>query len=113
VDAIIVGFYRGDELTYSARVRAGFTPASRKQVLDVLKPLATRTCPFSHVPDFGAPTRWGPGMSEEKIAQIVWVKPKAVARIEFLEWTSGEHLRHTKFAGLRDDKDPRKVVKET
>jgi hypothetical protein len=30
------------------------------------------------------------------------------------EWTTGaDHLRHTKFAALRDDKDPRKVVRET
>ena len=35
-----------------------------------------------------------------------------MARIQFLEWTGSDHLRHAKFAGLRDDKDPRKVVKE-
>lgn len=33
-------------------------------------------------------------------------------QIEFLEWTAGDRLRHSKFAGLREDKDPRKVVKE-
>jgi bifunctional non-homologous end joining protein LigD len=43
----------------------------------------------------------------------VWLKPQAVAQIEFLEWTGADHLRHTKFVGLRDDKDPHKVVKET
>jgi ATP-dependent DNA ligase len=36
----------------------------------------------------------------------LWLKPEAVARIEFLEWTGADHLRHAKFAGLRDDKDP-------
>jgi hypothetical protein len=35
-----------------------------------------------------------------------------VAQIEFLEWTESDHLRHSKFVGLRDDKDPRSVVKE-
>ncbi len=49
----------------------------------------------------------------EKMKKCAWLKPEAVARIEFLEWTGVDHLRHTKFAGLRDDKDPRKVVKET
>jgi ATP-dependent DNA ligase len=34
-----------------------------------------------------------------------------VVRIDFLEWTGADH-RHTKFVALRDDKDPRKVVKE-
>jgi ATP-dependent DNA ligase len=35
-----------------------------------------------------------------------------VAQIDFLEWTDGAHLRHSKFIGLRDDKDPKQVVKE-
>jgi ATP-dependent DNA ligase len=36
-----------------------------------------------------------------------------LAEIEFLEWAGADHVRHTKFVGLRDDKDPRKVVRET
>jgi bifunctional non-homologous end joining protein LigD len=36
-----------------------------------------------------------------------------VAQIQFLEWTGADHLRHTKFVALRDDKDPSKVVRET
>ena len=34
------------------------------------------------------------------------------AVVEFLEWTEGDRLRHSKFLGLRDDKNPREVVKE-
>jgi ATP-dependent DNA ligase len=41
-----------------------------------------------------------------------WVKPKLVAQVEFLEWTDADHLRHSKFVGLREDKDAREVVKE-
>lgn len=37
---------------------------------------------------------------------------KAVAQIEFLEWTGADRPGHSKFAGLREDKDPRTVVKE-
>jgi ATP-dependent DNA ligase len=40
------------------------------------------------------------------------VKPEIVAQVEFLEWTDADHLRHSKFVGLRDDKDARNVVKE-
>jgi len=40
------------------------------------------------------------------------IRPELVAQIEFLEWTESDHLRHSKFAGLREDKDPRSVVKE-
>jgi ATP-dependent DNA ligase len=35
------------------------------------------------------------------------------AQIEFKEWTGADHLRHTKFVRLRDDKDLRKVARET
>jgi ATP-dependent DNA ligase len=44
--------------------------------------------------------------------ECVWVKPRIVAEIEFLEWTGADHLRHTKFVGLRDDKDPRTVMRD-
>jgi hypothetical protein len=43
----------------------------------------------------------------------LWLRPEKVAQVEFLEWTGADHLRHTKFVRLRDDKDPRKVVRET
>jgi bifunctional non-homologous end joining protein LigD len=33
-------------------------------------------------------------------------------RSEFTEWTPDGHLRHSKFVGLRDDKDPLQVVRE-
>jgi hypothetical protein len=33
--------------------------------------------------------------------------------VEFLEWTGADRLRHSKFAALRDDKNPRTIVKET
>jgi bifunctional non-homologous end joining protein LigD len=41
------------------------------------------------------------------------VKPKLVAQIEFTEWTDKDHLRHARFLGLRDDKDPREVTRES
>ncbi|WP_353070531.1 hypothetical protein RBB75_20785 (plasmid) [Tunturibacter empetritectus] len=43
----------------------------------------------------------------------MWLKPEAVAQIGFLEWTGADHLRHTKFVALRDDKEAKKVVRET
>ena len=44
--------------------------------------------------------------------KCVWVRPEVVARIEYLEWTDGDHLRHAKFAELRTDKDARSITKE-
>src|SRR5215475_1531635 len=34
----------------------------------------------------------------------VWLRPQLVAQIEFTEWTPDDHLRHSKFVGLRKDK---------
>ena len=35
-----------------------------------------------------------------------------VAAVEFAEWTSANHLRHSKYIALREDKDPNDVVRE-
>ena len=39
-------------------------------------------------------------------------KHSLVAQIEFTEWTRDDHLRHSRFVGLREDKDPKDVVRE-
>jgi DNA ligase D-like protein (predicted ligase) len=110
-DSLIVGYYEGGKLMYVARTRNGFVPASRRQVLSKLKHLVTPTCPFVNLPETRRP-RWGEELNAEKMKKAVWLRPEAVAQIEFLEWTEGDRLRHSKFVGLRDDKDPRSVVKE-
>lgn len=111
VDAIIVGYYKSRELTYVSRVRNGFVPASRRQVFQKLKPLIVTSCPFVNLPEKHK-GRWGEGLTAADMEKCVWVRPEIVAGIEFLEWTESDHLRHSKFAGLREDKSARCVVKE-
>jgi bifunctional non-homologous end joining protein LigD len=41
-----------------------------------------------------------------------WLRPELVAQIEITEWTAGNHLRHARFVGLREDKNPREVIRE-
>jgi DNA ligase D-like protein (predicted ligase) len=110
-DALIVGFYRGKDLYFAARVRAGFVPATRRAVFAKIKNLKAAKCPFVNLPEQSA-GRWGQGLTVEKMKGCVWLKPETVVRIDFAEWTGGDKLRHTKYVALRDDKDPRKVVKE-
>jgi bifunctional non-homologous end joining protein LigD len=111
LDSIIVGYYRGKELIYVARVRNGFVPASRRQVFEKLKSLSISKSPFANLPETHK-GRWGEGLTAADMEKCVWVHPELVARIEFLEWTESDHLRHSKFAGLREDKSARSVVKE-
>jgi DNA ligase D-like protein (predicted ligase) len=111
VEAINVGYYHGKDLIYVARTRNGFVLASRRRVLEKLRPLVVPTCPFVNLPETHK-ARWGESLTAEKMKQCVWVRPEIVAQIEFLEWTDADHLRHSRFAGLRDDKVAQKVVKE-
>jgi ATP-dependent DNA ligase len=111
-DAIIVGFYRGTDLMFAGRIRAGFVPATRREVFGKLKGLKIAKCPFVNLPE-KEPGRWGQGLTAEKMKSCIWVKPEVVVRIDFAEWTDAEKLRHTKFVALRDDKAARKVVRET
>ena len=110
-DSLIVGYYDGDKLMYVARTRNGFVPASRRQVFSKLKHLATPACPFVNLPETRR-SRFGEELNAEKMKKAIWLKPEAVAQIEFLEWTAADRLRHSKFVGLREDKNPRSVVKE-
>jgi ATP-dependent DNA ligase len=112
VDSLVVGFYRGEDLIYAARVRAGLVPATRREVFERLKHFRTPKCPFVNLPEPAA-GRWGQGLTAEKMKECVWVRPEVVAGVQFMEWTGADHLRHTKFVGLRDDKEPSKVIKET
>jgi len=48
----------------------------------------------------------------EKDDDVSWIDPKLVGEIGFTEWTSDGKLRHPRFLGLRDDKDPEDVVRE-
>jgi bifunctional non-homologous end joining protein LigD len=110
-DSLIVGYYDGDKLMYVARTRNGFVPASRRQVFSKLKHLVTPNCPFVNLPETRR-SRFGEELNAEKMKKAVWLKPEAVAQIEFLEWTEADRLRHSKFVGLREDKNPQSVVKE-
>jgi bifunctional non-homologous end joining protein LigD len=50
---------------------------------------------------------------DNEVSQCRWLKPKLVGQFEFAEWTPENHLRHSRFIGLREDKNPRDVRKET
>jgi ATP-dependent DNA ligase len=45
-------------------------------------------------------------------ATNIYRPPKLVGQFEFVEWTDVNHLRHTKFIALRDDKKAKDVVME-
>jgi DNA ligase D-like protein (predicted ligase) len=110
-DALIFGYYEGDRLIYAARTRNGFTPAVREQLSKKFRPLEIAECPFANLPEAKS-GRWGQGLTKAKMADCRWLKPVLVGQFEFLEWTGDNHLRHTRFMGLREDKKARNVRRE-
>jgi len=110
-DALIFGYYEGDRLIYAARTRSGFTPAIREHIARKLRRLETTHCPFANLPEARS-GRWRQGLTKEKMADCRWVKPELIGQFEFLEWTADNHLRHSRFMGLREDKPARDIRRE-
>ena len=110
-DALVFGYYKGKDLFYAARTRNGFTPATRLAVFKKFAGLEIPNCPFVNLPEPRG-GRWGQGLTAAKMKECVWLKPKLVAQIEFLEWTGENHLRHSKFVALREGKTPKGVHRE-
>jgi DNA ligase D-like protein (predicted ligase) len=110
-DALIFGYYEGEKLIYVARTRNGFTPVMRAQLSRKFRGLGIGECPFANLPEARS-GRWGQGLTKAKMAECQWLKPVLVGQFEFLEWTADNHLRHSKFIGLREDKPAKDVVRE-
>ena len=111
LDALLVGYYEGRELRFAGKVRAGFIPPVRRDVVRKLKPLRVDKCPFANLPD-DRKSRWGAGVTAEEMHEIQWTRPQFVAQIRFVEFTADGRLRHAAFLGLRTDKDAREVKRE-
>ena len=111
VGSVLVGYYdrRRSELRRKQRQELHFAggvgSGLKESDLDFLtKELSRRERPDSPF-DAGAPT--GP-----KARFAVWCEPELVCEVSWTEWTNEGTLRQPAFKGMRDDKDPREVVKE-
>ena len=112
IDALLVGYYVGQDLRFAGKVRAGFVPNVRRQLFEKLRPLGTEQCPFSDLPSPPGSSRWGGGITADEMHAIQWVNPELVAQIRFVEWTAEGRLRHAAFLGLRQDKSAKDVSRE-
>jgi DNA ligase D-like protein (predicted ligase) len=111
VDGLLVGYYEGRYLVYAGSVRAGLPIEFRRVLVPHLEQLRIARCPFINLPD-RTEGRWGEGLTAAKMVACRWLHPFLVARIEFLEWTPENRLRHPRFAGIRSDSEAREVVRE-
>jgi ATP-dependent DNA ligase len=98
--ALLVGYYHGDDLVFAGKVGTGFDTKLLLELRARLDRAETRTAPFTRavgLPRLGAH----------------WVRPEIVVQVAFIEWTAHGKLRHPRLVGIREDKSPREVVRET
>ena len=109
--SILVGYYEAKRLLFAGKVRQGFNSYVRAKLLEAMRPCLTSKCPFANLPA-SRTSHFGEGITIEEMKELCWLKPKLVAQISFTEWTNYGLLRHATFEGLRDDKEPRSVLRE-
>lgn len=107
--SLLLGIYEGDELVPITPVGTGFNAKMQTEIMEKLKPLITKECPFNEVPDFNKPSRFRPNPPH---AEVTWVKPKLLAEISFRTVASDGSYRHPSFRGLREDKKANEVKRE-
>ena len=110
-DAVICGYFENERLVYVARTRNGFTPRLREQLLRRFRDLEITQCPFVNLPEARS-GRWGQGLTADKMKDCRWLRPVLVGQFEYVEWTPDNHLRHSSFVALREDRDAHEVRRE-
>ncbi|MEU7315371.1 non-homologous end-joining DNA ligase [Streptomyces sp. NPDC007083] len=97
--ALLVGYYRDGDLVYAGKVGTGYDQATLDRLGDRLDGLERSRSPFADA-------------RQIRESGAHWVAPELVAEFGFTEWTVDGKLRHPRFLGERQDKDPREVVRE-
>lgn len=100
IRSLLVGIPGEHGLEYAGRVGSGLRERESERLLAALDARRQDAPPFLEVP--------GPD-----VADAVWVRPEIVGEIEFGEWTRTGVARHPRWRGLRPDKSPDEVVRES
>ena len=98
--ALLVGYYEKDDLVFAGKIGTGF---DTKMLIDLRKRLDKLEIAK---PPFTIAT----GLPK---LRAHWVKPSIVVQVQFIEWTAHNKLRHPRLIGVRFDKAPREVVRES
>jgi bifunctional non-homologous end joining protein LigD len=109
--AILVGVYEGTELKFAGKVGTGFNENMLRTLSAKFKEIPNDRCPFADLPEKRSGP-YGKPMTASEMKRCHWVEPKLVCQIKFAEWTRDHRLRQPVFLGLRQDKDPKEVVRE-
>jgi bifunctional non-homologous end joining protein LigD len=100
IGALLLGYYDhpGGSLQYAGKVGTGFTVAELDRLERVLAPLVQAENPFEST---GVPR------------DATFVRPELVVEVRYGEWTGDGRIRHPAYLGMRDDRSPAEVVRES
>jgi bifunctional non-homologous end joining protein LigD len=98
--ALLVGYYRGEDLVFAGKVGTGFDTALLLNLRQRFDASGIDQTPFTVAT--GLP----------RVRQH-WVRPEVVVRVAFVEWTRYDKLRHSRLIGVRTGRNPRTVVRES
>jgi bifunctional non-homologous end joining protein LigD len=101
IGSLLIGVHGADGLDYAGHVGTGFTQPTLAMLGEKLAPLRRATSPFA------AP------VPPEHARSAVWAEPRLVIEVAFGGWTSAGVMRAASYKGLRADKEPDEVVRET
>ena len=97
--ALLVGYYEDSILKYAGKVGTGYNDQLLKDLSDKMNRIERKSNPFDS--------------DDINSRGVHWVEPNLIGEIGFTEWTNDGKLRHPRFLGLRHDKKPKEVVKES
>jgi bifunctional non-homologous end joining protein LigD len=110
--ALLVGYFEGKKFLFAGKVGTGFNTKSLASLHKKLKSERRDDCPFADLPSKQG-GQWVQGITPSMMRKIEWVNPVFVCQVKFAEWTRDAKLRQPVFLGLREDKQPEKVVRES
>jgi ATP-dependent DNA ligase len=97
--ALLVGYFESDDFVFAGKIGTGFDTKLLLELREQLDKIEIPKAPFTK--SVGLPR-----------VRAHWVKPELVVQVGFIEWTVHGKLRHPRLLGIRNDKDPREVVRE-
>ena len=110
--ALLVGYYEKKRLLFAGKVGTGFTTKSLAELHKKFQGATRKECPFADLPSKHA-GQWSQGITPGMMSKMNWVDPVFVCQVKFAEWTRDGKLRAPVFLGLRADKAPADVKRET